>query len=56
MYRMNNYGKLFYDELTNYLIDEAVFKQSQCKFSVYYKYAPYESKLVVLYYAGDFVY
>ena len=30
MYGMTNDGKLFSDELTNWLIDEVGFKQSQC--------------------------
>ena len=38
MYGMTNSGKLFADELTEWLI-EADFIQSQCKMSIYYKYA-----------------
>ena len=53
---MNNYGNLFDDNLKNGLIDEAKLKKSQCKMSIYYRYAPYGSKLVVLYYADDCVY
>ena len=49
-------GKLFSDELTNFLIDEAGFNYSKCQMSVYYKYAPYGSKLVVLTYVDDHVY
>ena len=56
MYGMNNSGKLFEYSLTNWMIDEAGLKQSQCKMSIYYKYAPYGSKLVVLSYVDDFVY
>ena len=56
MYVMNNYGGLFYYKITNCLIDEEGFKQSKCKSSVYYKYAPYGSKLVVSYYVDDCVY
>ena len=40
MYGMNKSGKLFADELTEWLL-EAVFIQSQCQMSIYYKYAPY---------------
>ena len=40
MYVMNNSGKLFSDELTYLLINEAGFKRSQCQMSIYYKYAP----------------
>ena len=53
MYGMTNSGKLFSDELANWLIDEAVFKQSHFQMSIYYKYAPDGSKLVVLSYVDD---
>ena len=56
MYGMNNYGKLFSDELTNWLINEAGFNQSKCKMYVYYKYAPDGYKSAVLYYVYDCVY
>ena len=39
MYGMNKSGKLFADELTEWLLD-AGFIQSQCHMSIYYKYAP----------------
>ena len=55
MYGMTNSGKLFSDELTEWLIEEG-FIQSQCQMSIYYKYAPYGSKIVVLYYVDDCVY
>ena len=55
MYGMTNSGKLFDDELTDWLIKE-VFMQSQCQISIYYKYAPDGYKIVVLYYADDCVY
>ena len=38
MYGMTNSGKLFADELTEWLIEE-VFIQSKCQMSIYYKYA-----------------
>ena len=38
------------------MIDEAGFKHFKCKRSVYYKYAPDGSKLVVLSYVNDCVY
>ena len=38
MYSMTNSGKLFANELTEWLL-EAGFIQSQCKMSIYYKYA-----------------
>ena len=56
MYGMTNNGKLFDDELTNCLIDEADFNQYKFQMSVYYNYAPDSYKLVVLYYVGDCVY
>ena len=55
MYGMTNSGKLFSDELTEWLI-EAGFIQSQCQVSIYYKYAPDGTKIVVLFYVDDYVY
>ena len=55
MYGMKNSGKLFADELIEQLIEE-VFIQSQCQMSIYYKYAPDGSKIVVLSYFDDCVY
>ena len=55
MYGMDNSGKLFSDELTEWLL-EAYFIQSQCQMFIYYKYAPYGSKIVVLSYVDDCVY
>ena len=55
MYGMINYRKLFADKLTEWLL-EAGFIQSQCQMSIYYKYAPDGSKIVVLYYVDDCVY
>ena len=52
---MNNYGKLFVDELTEWLL-EVGFIQSQCQISIFYKYAPDESNIVVLSYFDDCVY
>ena len=56
MYEMNSSANLFADELTNCLIDESVLKQSQCQMSIYYKYAPGASNLVVLSYDDDCLY
>ena len=56
MYAINNFVKIFDDELTNWLIDESGFKQSQCIMSIYYKYTPDVSKSVVLSYIDDCVY
>ena len=53
---MNNSGKLFSDELINWLIDEEGFNQSKFQMFVYYKYAPDCSKLVVLSYVDYFLY
>ena len=55
MYGMTNYGKLFADELTEWLLD-AGFIQSQCQMSIYYKYAQDGSKTFVLSYVDDCVY
>ena len=55
MYGMNIYGKLFSDELTEWLL-EAGFIQYQCQMSIYYKYAPDGSKIVVLSYVDECVY
>ena len=52
---MTNYGKLFADELTEWLI-ETDFIQSKCQMSIYYNYEPYGTKIVVLYYVDDCVY
>ena len=43
MYGMINSGKLFDDELTEWLL-ESDFIQYQCQMSIYYKYAPYCEK------------
>ena len=53
---ITNYGKISGDELTNWLIDELGFKQSQFQNFIYYRYAPYGSKLVVLSYVDECVY
>ena len=52
---MTNSVNLFADELIEWLI-EAGFIQSQCKMSIYYKYAPYGTKIVVLSFVDDCVY
>ena len=55
MYGMNNSRNLFADELTEYLLEE-IFIQSQCQMSIYYKYAPDGSNIVVLFYVCYCVY
>ena len=55
MYGMTNSGKLFADELTEWLL-EASFIKYQCQMSIYYKYAPDGSNIVVLSYVDDCVY
>ena len=55
MYGMTNYGKLFAGELTEWLLEAGLIK-SQCQMYIYYKYAPYGSKIVVLSYVDDCVY
>ena len=47
IYDMTNYGDLFTDELTEWLL-EAGFIQSQCQMSIYYKYAPDEKILMFI--------
>ena len=56
MYEMTNYGKLFADKLIDWLINEAGVKKSQSQLSIYYKYAPDETKKTVLSYVDDCVY
>ena len=53
---MTNSGKLFADEITNYLIYESGFNQSKYQMYVYYKYAPYGSNLFLLSYVDYCVY
>ena len=55
MYGMTNYGKLFSDDLIEWLL-EAVFIQSQYQMSIYYKYAPDGTKTVFKSYVDDCVY
>ena len=55
MYGVTNSRKLFADDLIEWLL-EAGFIQSQCQMSIYYKYAPDGSKIVVLSYIDDCVY
>ena len=45
MYVMTNSGKLFSDELTEWLLEEGFIK-SQCQMYIYYKYSPDETKLL----------
>ena len=55
MYGMTNYGKLFVDELTERFLEVDRIK-SKCNMSIYYKYEPYVTRIVVLYYVDDCVY
>ena len=48
-------GIFFAGDLTEWLL-EAGFIQSQCQMSIYFKYAPDGSKIVVLSYVDDCVY
>ena len=52
---MNNSGKLFAYELTEWLL-EAGFIQYQCQMSIYYNYSPDETKTFALSYVDDCVY
>ena len=55
MYVMTSSGKLFSDQLTEWLL-EAGFIQSQCQISIYYKYALDGTNIFVLSYLDDCVY
>ena len=55
LYGMNNSGKLFSGELTEWLL-EAGLIQYKCQMYIYYKYEKYVTKIVVLSYVYDFVY
>ena len=55
MYGMNNSGKLFDYELTEWLL-EACFVKSQCQMSIYYNYAPDGKKIFVFSYVDDCFY
>ena len=55
MYGMTNFGKFFSDDFTEWLI-ESGFIQSQYQMSLYPKYAPDGTKIVILSYVDDFVY
>ena len=52
---MDNFGKLFSDESTEWLL-ESGFNKYQCHMSIYYKYAPYGTNIFVLSYVYDCVY
>ena len=51
MYGMTNSGKLFADELIEWLL-EAGFIQSECQMFIYYKYAPDKQCFVLSYVDG----
>ena len=55
MYVITNSGKLFSGELIEWLL-EAGFIQSQCHISIYYKYALYGPKIIVLSYVDGCLY
>ena len=55
MYGMNNSGKLFSEDLTEWLF-EAGFIQYKFHMSIYCNYAPYETNIFVLSYVDDCVY
>ena len=52
---MTTYGRSFAYELQERFLGSG-FIQSQCHMSIYYKYAPDGSKIIVLYYVDDCVY
>ena len=47
LYVMNNFKKLFSSELIEWVL-EAGFIQFQCHISIYYKYAPNRTKIVII--------
>ena len=53
MHYINNSGRLFADELINWLIDESGYNHPTCQMFVCNKYAPDSSNLVVLSYVYD---
>ena len=55
MYGITNYGKLFANELTEWLL-EVGFIRYKCQMSIYYKYAPNGTNIVLLSYVDDYVY
>ena len=55
MYGVINSGKLFDDELTEWLLEEG-FIQYQCQMLIYYKYAPDGTKNFVFSHVDDCVY
>ena len=55
MHGMISFGKLFADELTECLL-EAGFIKYQCYLSIYYKYAPYGTRIVVLSHVDNCIY
>ena len=55
MYGMTNSGKLFADDLTEWLLDTG-FIQYQCQTPIYYKYAPDGTNVIFLSYVNDCVY
>ena len=55
MYGMTTSGKLFADELEDWLL-ESGFLQYQCQISIHYKYAPTGTKNIPLSYVNDCVY
>ena len=55
MYAMTKCGKLYSDETIECLL-EICFIQFKCQIYIYYKYAPYGTKSVVLSYFDDCLY
>ena len=51
---MNNYGKSFSDELTDWL-PEADFTLYQFQMYIYYKYAPYGTTIIIFSYVDDLI-
>ena len=52
---MTNSGNVFSDELTEWLLESGSIK-SHCQMSIYYKYTPHGTNIIVLYYVDNCVY
>ena len=56
MYGMTHYEKVFSNKLANWMIDDEVFNHYKYQMSIYYKYEPDGSKLVMLSYVDYCLY
>ena len=56
MYGMTHSKRVFSDKVSNWMIDDAGFNKSKYQMSIYYKYEPDGSKLVVFSYVDYCLY